>query len=172
VKRFAMAVLLVSCSSDPVRDRAIDSLGEEAAGVAPGPDHRPGQPCVLCHSPGGPAQSSFSTAGTVFETSTSLKGVKGIEVNLIDSERQTPTPLGRRAILTSQSGNFFVREEEWSRMKYPFRVRLISSIDGTAQSMESHIGQEASCAGCHRDPKNPRSAYERSAFVGHIYMKR
>ena len=56
----AIAVCLLATSTsctDPLRDREIEALGDEAPGVSPGPEHRPGQPCVLCHSDGGPASS-------------------------------------------------------------------------------------------------------------------
>ena len=64
----ALASFATSCT-DPVRDRAIERLGAEDPAVAIGPEHRPGQPCVLCHSEGGPASGKpFAIAGTVFET--------------------------------------------------------------------------------------------------------
>src|SRR5262245_50333962 len=60
-----LCLLAVGCT-DPVRQAQIDKLGPEDPAVPVGPDHRPGQACVLCHSEGGPASSkAFAIAGTV-----------------------------------------------------------------------------------------------------------
>src|ERR1700683_3328645 len=42
-----VGALMVGCN--PVLDDAIADLGPEKPGVHPGPLHRPGQPCLLCH---------------------------------------------------------------------------------------------------------------------------
>ena len=57
---------LVGCFVDPVHDEQVAALGPEPAGESPGPLHRPGQPCLVCHGGLGPAHQSFSVAGTVF----------------------------------------------------------------------------------------------------------
>ena len=57
--------------NDPVPDAEIAvTLGPEPKG-SPGPDHRPGQPCVLCHSDGGPAsdRSRSRSRGPVYKNS-------------------------------------------------------------------------------------------------------
>ena len=45
----ALAALATTCTLDPVQSEAVADLGGEAPGVAPGPLHRPGQPCLVCH---------------------------------------------------------------------------------------------------------------------------
>ena len=57
---------VLSCY-DPVHDQEVAALGGEAPGVSPGPTHRPGQPCNVCHGGVGPANLRFSVAGTVYQ---------------------------------------------------------------------------------------------------------
>ncbi len=44
-----------ACGGDPVHDEEVAALGPEPGGGAPGPEHRPGQPCLVCHGGSGPA---------------------------------------------------------------------------------------------------------------------
>src|SRR5512140_2589683 len=57
-----------SCNLDPVHRAGVNNLGGEQADLYP-PEtefHRPGEPCALCHSTAGPADSVFVLAGTIF----------------------------------------------------------------------------------------------------------
>lgn len=145
----AVAHLALSCS-DPVRDGAIAELGPEAPNVPPGPDHRPGQPCVVCHSAGGPASSKpFVVAGTVYRTLDPPAGAEGIEVRIIDADGKGP----RDPVITGRSGNFFVPEGPWA-VTYPFRTGLFR--DGKEiVSMRTTVNREPSCNYCHRGPDAP-----------------
>ena len=60
-----LLALLTSCG-DPVRDEQIEALGEEQPEFPPSAIHRPGQPCVLCHSQYGGAEPEMSMGGTLF----------------------------------------------------------------------------------------------------------
>ena len=166
----ALAVVSASCT-DPVLDDKIAALGGEVDGVDPGPDHRPGQPCVLCHSQGGPASDDvFALAGTVYETANAKVGAPGVEVLFVDSRGSSPfrTIDGQRApILTSKSGNFFVRDSEWPELRFPVRTAISRN---TYHQMQSHIAREPSCATCHRDP-DPKVFGDRLSAVGHIYLQ-
>jgi hypothetical protein len=166
----AFAAFAASCT-DPVLDDKIDALGGEVDGVDPGPDHRPGQPCVLCHSAGGPASDDvFALAGTVYETADARVGAPGVEILLVDSHGTTPTRVidgNVVPILTSRAGNFFVRDTEWPDLRFPVKTAI--SRD-TYHQMQSHIAREPSCAGCHRDP-DPKVFGDRLSAVGHIYVK-
>src|SRR5262245_43752578 len=93
-----VAVLVAACG-DPVRDRRMDALGPEAPGIAIGPLHRPGQPCLACHDGKGEARA-MSVAGTVFRTEDDAQPVFGVDVILTDAERRT------FATKTNCAGNF------------------------------------------------------------------
>lgn len=149
------------CSDNPVPDAEIDSLGPEQGD--PGPDHRPGQPCVICHSDNGPASDDpFAVGGTVFHDPASAIGVSGVQVLFVDSNGSSP----KNDIITTKSGNFYVRTSDWSP-SFPLFVNIYNPTDGTKRVMQSHIGREPSCASCHRDAFNkPEALYS----VGHISL--
>src|SRR5688572_23239046 len=50
-----------SCNLDPVHRAGVNSLLEEREDLYPVESeyHRPGEPCALCHSAAGPADSQF-----------------------------------------------------------------------------------------------------------------
>jgi hypothetical protein len=149
---FLWVAIAASCG-DPVRDDGIAALGPEAAGVRRGPVHRPGQPCLLCHSDGSEA-APFAVAGTVFVDANSTKPVDGAAVYLIDSDGVVFTAS------TNCAGNFFVRPDEFSP-HYPIWITMRAGQ--VQREMESPVFREGSCAACHTDPRNPSSA-------GHVYM--
>ena len=160
------AAVFVSCS-DPVRDQAIERLGGEDPRVAQGPEHRPGQPCVLCHSDGGPASDhKFAIAGTIFETgSPDSKGAEGVTVLFIDAAS------AMRNYDTNAAGNFFIPESEWSDLTFPFKVGLLK--DGKQIPMMSTVNREGSCNFCHRP--NPGSPYairgdDPRSSIGQIFV--
>jgi hypothetical protein len=134
----------VSCS-DPVRDRRIGELGGEDPSVPTGPLHRPGQPCVLCHSAGGPASKApFAIAGTIFDTNgAAANGAEGVQVLFIDADSS------KRRADTNAAGNFYIKESEWSDLAFPFKVGLLSK-DGKQVPMNSTVNREGSCNFCHR----------------------
>lgn len=161
----ALATFAASCT-DPVKDRAIARLGGEPAG-ATGPEHRPGQPCVLCHSEGGPADDQkFAIGGTVFETSSpQSKGAEGVRVLFIDAAS------AQRETLTNAVGNFFIRESEWPDLTFPFKVGLVSG--NTPVPMMTTVNREGSCSFCHKP--NPGSSLaipgdDQRESVGQIYV--
>jgi hypothetical protein len=142
-----LAVMFVSCS-DPVRDQAIERLGGEDPRVPTGPEHRPGQPCLLCHSDGGPASDfKFAVAGTVFETNAAdSNGADGVQVFFVDAAS------AMRSATTNAAGNFFIPDSEWSDLTFPFRVGLLK--DGANNNnpipMTTIVNREGSCNFCHR----------------------
>ena len=160
---FAVVAIAFSsaCTDNPVPDNEIESLGDETGD--PGPDHRPGQPCVICHSAGGPASDDpFAVGGTVFHDPSSAQGVGGVDILFVDSNGSSPN----NEVVTSASGNFYVRTSDWAP-SFPLYVNIYNTADSTKRVMNSHIGREPSCASCHRDAF---TAAERLYSVGHISL--
>jgi hypothetical protein len=141
-------LLLLACE-DPVKQAAIAQLGPEAPGIEPGPLHRPGQPCVLCHDGSDPAVSRLAYGGTLVAEAKTEMPLSGVDVILSDAR-------GRRGRATSNcAGNFFLRPGEVD-LQFPVWISLAAGTDTIA--MESPIFREASCATCHRGTLGPRSA--------------
>ena len=170
MRAIVLALLVASCT-DPVRDRQIEALGDEASGVDPGPDHRPGQPCVLCHSAGGPASKQpFVVAGTLYATSApGSPGAGGYELRFVDGNNGSPTP--GVVVLSSASGNFFVREDDWKDMVFPFKVAIFK--DGKyVTKMTSPVSREPSCNACHMPapipPLRPEDADRERKSIGPV----
>lgn len=148
---FAFAGMFTSCTN-PVRDKAIERLGGEPGDVPQGELHRPGQPCVVCHSDGGPASDSkFAVAGTIFVSADpNAKGAEGVKVLFIDASSAT------REATTNEAGNFFITEAEWPDLTYPFKVGISKGASNIP--MRSTVNREPSCAFCHQpNPGSDRS---------------
>jgi hypothetical protein len=131
---------------DPVHSDAVAALGGEAPGVRHGPLHRPGQPCLLCHS-------DFSVAGTVFANAEDRQPAPGVVVTLTDSQGHT------FAAPTNAAGNFYVSHDQFEPI-YPMKAAL--EFGGTTVNMVADIGRNGACASCHFDPAGPASP-------GHVY---
>jgi hypothetical protein len=127
----------------------VDGEWEEA-----GPLHRPGQPCLVCHSGAHPADgTSFEVAGTIYERATDRFGTPGVLVTLEDAE-------GAYAeVVTNRTGNFMVTrdddddsDEGMVRVRRAFVPPLRVSIarDGVERPMRSFVWREGSCSSCHR----------------------
>lgn len=143
----ALAAAGSGCTN-PVRDAQIEALGPEPDG-APGPDHRPGQPCLLCHSEGGPASSkAFAMAGTIYVSDApGAEGSEGVIVQFVDARGSGPVV----APSTGPTGNFYVPLQDWPNLSYPVRVALYAKIgDKPGLTMKSLINREGSCNFCHR----------------------
>jgi hypothetical protein len=139
--------------NDPVHDQQVAALGPEAPGVSPGPTHRPGQPCLVCHGGQGPASLQFSIGGTVFlrPDQTSQPAVSA-QVELEDA-------LGNYwHTTTNTAGNFYVLQSNWSPT-YPLQVPIVADSTGmTSQVMGSLDNRDGSCASCHQPAEGPNSA--------------
>jgi hypothetical protein len=130
-----------------VHRRAVDELGAEDPAVPPGPLHRPGQPCGVCHGGAGPAEDAFVLSGTVFATPDGGEVLPGATVRYIDW-------VGRQqSVVTNCAGNFFVRGPAPT---WPVWVRV--EYGGTVAEMQSAIFRDGSCNTCHRLTPTPRHA--------------
>jgi hypothetical protein len=113
------------------------------------PEHRPGQPCLLCHD--------FAIAGTVYFRASDRVGIEGAEVDVTDDA-------GNRFVaLTNRAGNFIVsvegdgpepRQRDRGQLEIPFEpvfpIEIAVRARGEEAIMESLAWREGSCAGCHR----------------------
>lgn len=148
---FSFLAALPGCE-DPVSAEAMAALGPEDPAVPPGPLHRPGQPCLVCHD--GAAARAFSLGGTVFWGPDSDVPAPATEVLVIDDAGV------RFTAVTNCAGNFLVRREEYEPI-YPLWVALRR---GSASiEMDSPVRGDGSCAGCHGLDPGPSSA-------GRVYL--
>lgn len=149
-----VAALGASCNLDPVHRAGVNNLGPEQADAYPPESefHRPGEPCALCHSKQGPADSTFVLAGTVFWGPENYeRRVDQAYVRIIDGQK------AHKCFVTNCNGNFFVRPEDFPSITFPLLVDEVvraknPGVDETpafTKKMGSHIGREASCATCH-----------------------
>jgi hypothetical protein len=162
VAAIATAVVAPSCS-DPVHDQEVAALGPENPAIPKGQYHRAGQPCGVCHGPEGPAQSTFTLAGTIFwnplegNGSTGAVGANNATVSVVDS-LGVPT-----LISTNCVGNFWVTAAAYNP-SFPLLVAVYTPEGTGAQpQMFTQISRTSSCATCHADPANYNA-------VGHVYL--
>ncbi len=146
MKHVALAVASIVASvalacGDPVHSNAVDALGPEANGVGPGPTHRPGQPCLVCHGGSGPAGPQFSIGGTVYLIKGQSDPAPNVVVKITDSRGQT------RSVTTNKVGNFYIPVEQWDPSP-PHQVELHSG-DTFVNAMRTAIGRDGSCSSCH-----------------------
>lgn len=172
MRRIALVALLLASCNDPVRDRKIAELGGEDPAIPVGPLHRAGQPCLLCHSDGGPAgDKPFAIAGTIFATNApGSPGQKDVLVRFVDGSGGFPNfdPV------TNESGNFFVRVDDWPKLTFPARVAIFPP-GKPAQPMASTINREGSCNACHQPniapPFSSDDADYNAQSIGQIFVE-
>lgn len=142
----ALVALGCDVASDPLAEARRSALGPEDPRVPPGEFHRPGQPCVLCHGPGG-AAPEMSVGGTVFATPSEPLPVEGARVRVTDSAGEV------RQATTNCVGNFFFVKEAFDPL-FPLGVVVEFDDPATGEpriaAMGSRIGRDGSCASCHR----------------------
>lgn len=146
-------VLLLLAACDPVGADEVAALGGELPGTRPGPLHRAGQPCLLCHDGAFGDPVEFSVAGTVFVTPEDRSPAHGaqIEITAADDARMTFT--------ANEAGNFYVEASRW-RPQFPLQVSV--TYQDETNTMRSLVGRDGACGSCHVDPAGPAAA-------GHVY---
>ncbi len=138
-----LALLLAAgCRNDPVPQAIIDDLPEETG--EPSAVHRPGQPCLACHTDYEGAAPKLAVGGTVYalDATGAAKPAAGVLVTINDSAGDS------RSACTNAAGNFFIEQGDWSDITFPLKVRA-----GT-RAMRSLIGRDGSCASCHKLPSS------------------
>ena len=146
------AIILTTCTLDPVHDKAVADLGPESPGVAPGPLHRPNQPCLTCHD--GSTGTAMSVGGTVYGVLGDATPLEGASVTLTDATGSV------FAATTNAAGNFYVAKTDW-QPTYPLHAEV--ALRDVTIAMNTIIGRDGSCASCHVDPASRISA-------GRIYL--
>lgn len=138
------ALALAGCLGTTPQDAERQALPDDEDGD---PEHRPGQPCLLCHG--------FAIAGTVYNRASDSRGIEGAEVDIEDEA-------GHRFVArTNRVGNFIIRvsggseprQRSRGQLDIPwepvFPLQISVRANGTEQVMESLAWREGSCAGCH-----------------------
>ena len=128
------------CRYDPVPQAVIDALGPEEG--TPSATHRPGQPCIVCHSTYEGASPAMAVAGTVFTTAADGSLTPAVRVSVIISD----SAAGLRKACTNAAGNFYVEKDNWLDITFPLNVQAGN------RGMTSLIGRDGSCASCHKLP--------------------
>jgi hypothetical protein len=146
-----------SCNLDPVHRAGVNNLGGEQAALYP-PEtefHRPGEPCALCHSAAGPADTVFVLGGTIFWGPDNYeRRVDQAYVRIAGPDKTT------KCFVTNCNGNFFVHAEDYPNLKFPLLISVerVNNPGGPGpddeksiriRRMTSHIGREPSCGTCH-----------------------
>ncbi len=140
---------------NPVVDVRVDQLGDENPNVAPGPYHRPGQPCVLCHSKYEGVSPEISVGGTIFATPMKDIPVNGVKVTLIDAQGDS------RTVATNCIGNFYIEKDNWDPL-FPLHAEIEFEVPDSSgltkrAVMATRINRDGSCAGCHEGTPNQGS---------------
>lgn len=141
---------------DETHELQVQALGGEASGVAPGPLHRPGQPCLVCHGEQGPSSHTFVMGGTVYAVQGQSAPATGAQVVIEDVNGSIFT------ITTNEVGNFYIVTGQWSPT-LPAEVQV--SQGKSSQQMITHLGRDGSCANCHTPTPSPTSP-------GPVYLAR
>ena len=135
-----LAAIAAGCRYDPVPEHIIDALGPEKG--TPSATHRPGQPCLVCHSAYEGASPAFAVAGTLFTKN--MDGTLGpapeVGVTIYDSAGKL------RKACSNTAGNFFVKTDDWADITFPLGAQA------GERGMSSLIGRDGSCASCHLRP--------------------
>ncbi|HEX3343594.1 MAG TPA: hypothetical protein VHS09_03435 [Polyangiaceae bacterium] len=147
--------LAAATSCDPVHEDAKSALGPEAPDVHPGPTHRPGQPCLVCHDGGFLDPPRFLIGGTVYATPDANAPAVGATVTLVG-------PDGASTQLTTNSvGNFYAQETDYVP-GFPLQV-TVESAGGLVVPMQTLVAgngtveANGACASCHVAPAGPAS---------------
>jgi hypothetical protein len=154
-------VLATGCLGQTPDDRRRDEIGEGEDDDDEGPEHHPGEPCLLCHGPSPFSREAFAVAGTVYLEQHDTAGIEGAHVFIEDARGRTIEAI------TNRTGNFYVEVEAddddgvriddrgkteigfWP--EYPLHVRV--TYADLEEEMLSPIRREGSCSECHyREP--------------------
>lgn len=167
----AASAIAASGSCDPVHNDAVAALGPEAPGVPPGPTHRPGQDCGVCHGGRGPGGKTFVAAGTIYKAYDDPSPLPNATVLLTDANGFTPTS----TLTTNEVGNFYITTDDWAPT-FPVRVQVTYNGAPAVSKMTSHMGKAGGCALCHQgyasaaNQGSPSGGPETQSTVAQVYF--
>ena len=165
-----LAIVAMSAAACQSREAdEADALGPEVGD--PGPTHRPGQPCLACHSDRDDrGEKLFAVAGTIYEEQADGLGMSNVEVVITDAQERMFT------VFTNEAGNFMIHVDpsldapeavgdgELDVPEAPeFPLNVTIRAGAREQIMRNVVGREGSCAHCHSGPPGATSA-------GKIYL--
>lgn len=154
-----VAIPAAGCLSDPPQ---LDDPAVQGNYYDGDEEHRPGQPCLLCHGSDHflrpPGEVRFVVAGTVYPGIADGEddGLEGVTVSITDAEDRD------FSAVTNEVGNFMVQVDTGSSAqddlgrgwvsipfdpKFPLRVTISAGAD--EQEMRTTIHRDGSCAHCH-----------------------
>ncbi len=153
-----LAVTTGPACNDSLLDSKIEALGPEQKGFRASSVHRPGSPCVLCHSAYYGAEPRLSVGGTVFVIPDEGDPfpISDVTIRLVDSEGV------QHDMVSNRCGNFFVTKKEFNPV-YPMRTELLAPDPNDPEKllsnrpMASRISRDGSCGTCHKHPRSPFS---------------
>lgn len=178
VLRPGAALLLLLASACLTSPRELDDPRVQGDYEDGDEEHRPGQPCLLCHSDDtdylqeAPGEDVFELAGTVYpyRSSAEDEGLEDVRVVISDA-----SGFGFTA-LTNSAGNFMVEldtgvsEPTQERrgvmvIPQPLEFPLTAYIwrDADIQEMDTLIQRDGSCGECHGSAPGADS-------VGRVYL--
>lgn len=159
-----LAIAATGCLGTTPESSERASLGVDPSGRENGPEHRAGQPCLVCHSERGGTYPYFALAGTVYGLD-GTTGRKDVEVTVVgaDAEQFVAT--------TNSVGNFMVavngslnEPKRYARgvLEIPaepdFPLTVDISDGDNMFGMRSPIHREGSCSKCHTKVLSATSA--------------
>jgi hypothetical protein len=154
-----VAALPLAGCRDPLREQLLDALGEEVPGpFAETAFHRPGQPCLACHTSYEGAEPELTIGGTLFfvPPDGNLFVVPNFIVRLVDAVGATTE------LQSNACGNFYATKDQFNP-SYPMLTEVLapSPDDSTKLTtnaqMRSRIARDGSCGNCHMHPVSPLS---------------
>lgn len=145
------------CLAKSLDQEAIDALGPET--TEPGPRHRPGQPCLVCHGEGNPSEARTAVlGGTVYQHASDANGVGNVDVRITDAdgtifEVHSNTVGNFMVVVDPGVGQPLEGEGVLSVPAAPVFPLTVDVTDGlTVTPMRNAIQREGSCAACHTAP--------------------
>jgi len=164
----AMAIAAAGClaTSPEKQEQNAQGRGDEGD-----PEHRPGQPCLVCHRESfHPGDDVFVIAGTIFlrATDSDKKGLRDADVVITDAQEREIIARTNHAgnfMITVDEGRDMPRQKKNGKLKigfhpeFPLHVRIRQGADEI--EMQSLVWRDGSCAGCHRGPTATASSVEK-----------